>query len=109
MIPLIESRRAEVAALCRRYGVRRLDLFGSAASGRFDAVTSDLDFVADFADPLVPGYARRYLAFAEALEELFGRPVDVVTERSIKSPWFRQAVDASRQSVYDAGSTPTAA
>ncbi len=109
MILLVERHRSEIAALCRRYGVRRLDLFGSATGDRFDEATSDLNFVADFADPLVPGYARRYLAFAEALEELFGRPVDVVTERSIKSPYFRASVDATRQPIYDERDEPAVA
>ena len=101
MIDLIEAHRAEVDALCRQYGVLRLDLFGSAATGNFDPSTSDLDFVATFADTRKPGYADRYLSFAEALEALFERPVDVVTERSIRNPYFRQSVEASRQLVYD--------
>ncbi len=45
---------ATLPALCRRFGVRRLDLFGSAASGRFDPGRSDLDFVVSFADLLPP-------------------------------------------------------
>ena len=101
MIDVVEQHRDEIRALCREYGVRRLDLFGSAATGAFDAATSDLDFVATFADTHVPGYADRYLGFAEALEALFGRPVDVVTEPSIKNPYFRQTVEATRQPVYD--------
>ena len=101
VIPLVARHRAAVAALCSRDGVRWLDHFGSAADGRVDDATSDLDFVADFADPLVPGFARRYLAFAETLETLPGRPVDVVTERAIETPGFRAPVDASRQPVYD--------
>src|SRR5687768_13753792 len=109
MIDLIEQRLDAVRALCRTYGVRRLDLFGSAATGTFDAATSDLDFVATFADTRSPGYADRYLGFAEALEALLGRPVDVVTERSIRSPYFRQAVEASRQPIYDERDTPAAA
>jgi uncharacterized protein len=109
MIPLVAERRDEIAELCRRFGVRRLDLFGSAADGRFDEATSDLDFVADFADPLVPGYADRYFDFTEALEVMFGRPVDVVTERSIKNPYFRRTVDATRQLVYDGRDATTAA
>jgi uncharacterized protein len=100
MIPLVAERRDEIAELCRRFGVRRLDLFGSAADGRFDEATSDLDFVADFADTDVPGYAFRFIDFAEALEALFGRRVDVVTERSIKRPRFRASVAAQRQPVY---------
>lgn len=109
MIPLVARQTEAIAALCRRFGVRRLDLFGSAATGRFDEASSDLDFVAEFADPSVPGYADRYLGFTEALEELFGRPVDVLTERQIRSPWFREAVEATRQPVYDERIAATAA
>lgn len=101
MIPLVAQHRAEIAALCRRYGVRRLDLFGSATGDRFDPEQSDLDFVADFADTDVPGYAFRYIDFAEALEALFDREVDVVTEGSIKRPRFRASIDAQRQRLYD--------
>src|SRR5215207_10375023 len=106
---LIENHRDAIRALCQRYGVRRLDLFGSAATGAFDAVTSDLDFVATFVDTQSPGYADRYLGFAEALEALFDRSVDVITERSIRNPYFRQAVEASRQTIYDERDAPAAA
>jgi predicted nucleotidyltransferase len=44
MLPLIEQHRAEIEQLCRRYEVRRLELFGSAARGEFDPRHSDLDF-----------------------------------------------------------------
>ena len=106
---VIEQHRDAIRALCQQYGVRRLDLFGSAATGAFDAATSDLDFVAEFADTRSPGYADRYLGFAEALETLFGRPVDVITERSIRNPYFRQSVEASRQPISDERDAPAAA
>ena len=106
---LIEEQREAIRALCQEYGVRRLDLFGSAATSAFDAATSDLDFVATFAETRSPGYADRYLGFAEALEMLFGRSVDVITERSIRNPYFRQAVEASRQPIYDERDAPAAA
>jgi predicted nucleotidyltransferase len=105
----IENHRDAIRALCQQYGVRRLDLFGSVATGAFDAATSDLDFVATFTDTRSPGYVDRYLAFAEALETLFARPVDVITERSIRNPYFRQAVAASRQPIYDERDAPAAA
>lgn len=100
MIGLIEEHRADINRLCRQYGVLRLDIFGSAATGAFDAATSDLDFIATFTDTEKPGYARRYLAFAEALEALFNRPVDLLTEGSIRNPYFRQTVTATRQRVF---------
>lgn len=109
MIDVIADHRDAIRDLCRQYGVRRLDLIGSAATGAFDDATSDLDFIATFADTRVPGYADRYLNFAEALEALFARPVDVVIERSIRNPYFRQAVEASRQPIYDERNTTAAA
>jgi uncharacterized protein len=107
MIPLIERHKADLATLCRRYGVRRLDVFGSAAKGDFQD-TSDLDFIATFVDT-GPGYADRYLGFAEALEALFERKVDLLTERSIQNPYFRKSVEATRQNIYDRRSQEAAA
>lgn len=102
MIDLIEKHRAEIGALCRQYGVLRLDLFGSAASGAFNEATSDLDFIATFADTRKPGYADRFLDFADALESLFGRSVDLITDGSIRNPYFQEEVDETRQPVYRA-------
>jgi hypothetical protein len=96
----IQAHKAELHALCRAHGVERLELFGSATSETFDAASSDLDFVVQFADTS-PGYADRYLDFAEALEALFGRDVDLVTERSLSNPYFRKTVDSTREVVYD--------
>jgi len=101
MIPLIEHAKDDIAALCRRYRVVRLDLFGSAATGAFREDGSDLDFVVAFADTRAPDYADRYLDLAESLEALLGRKVDLVTERSIRNPYFRRAVEATRQPVYE--------
>lgn len=101
MLAEIEQKRRQVEQLCRQYRVLRLDLFGSAATGAFSPATSDFDFVARFADTRSPDYADRYLDFAEALERLFGRRVDVVTERSIRNPYFRAEVDRTRQAVYE--------
>jgi predicted nucleotidyltransferase len=100
LIPLIEDHLDEIRALCIEYGVSRLEVFGSAANGTFRPETSDLDFIATFADPGVGTYADRYLDLAESLEALFSRRVDLMTERSIRSPRFRREVDATRRVVY---------
>jgi uncharacterized protein len=100
MIPLVEQRIGALTELCRRFGVRRLDLFGSAATGGCRDAASDLDFVVAFADTRSAGYADRYLLFAEALEALFGREVDLLTERAIRNPYLRREVEATRQNVY---------
>jgi predicted nucleotidyltransferase len=109
MVSEVEQRRPAVADLCRRYRVARLRLFGSAATGAFDAATSDLDFIAEFADRQAPDYADRYLDFAEALEHLFQRHVDVVTQRSVRNPLFRAEIERTARVVYEEHSTEAAA
>jgi len=85
-----------------------LEVFGSAVTESFDPDTSDLDFIVDFADRS-PGYADRYLALAEALEGLFNRNVDLVTERSLSNPYFTDSVDKTRMVLYDQASEEAAA
>ncbi len=48
MIDLIQRHQQEIADICRRQGIQRLDVFGSAATGKFDAQSSDVDFIAEF-------------------------------------------------------------
>jgi uncharacterized protein len=97
--PLIDHRD-EIARLCREYGVERLEVFGSAADGRFDPKRSDFDFIARFAPEALESIARRYVAFAEALEQVLGRHVDLMTDRPIENPYLRRAVDATRREIY---------
>jgi predicted nucleotidyltransferase len=102
MLPMIEIHRAEVANLCRPLGVRRLDVFGSAVSGCFDAARSDLDFLVEF-DNLEPAvYAEAWLLLHEQLESLFGCPVDLVTLAAVRNPYFRERALAVRETVYAA-------
>ncbi len=103
MQPLLKNRQPELRVLCRRFGVSRLEVFGSAATESVDPDSSDLDFIVDFADRS-PGYADRYLAFGEALKELFDCEVDLVTERSLSNPYFQESVDETRRVLYDEAS-----
>lgn len=99
---MIEERRQDLAQLCERFGVRRLELFGSAATGRFDPASSDLDFLVDF-EPAVPGVlADHYLGLLTALEDLFGATVDLVMIKAVKNPYFLQGIETSRTLLYAA-------
>ncbi len=101
MIPSLASAVPQVARLCEEHGVRKLAAFGSAVSGRFDPEASDFDFVVSFQDTASHGYADRYLDFAEALERLLGRKVDLVTERSIRRPSFRRSIESAHEIIYE--------
>ncbi len=96
----IHQHRALIAALCRRHGARRLDLFGSATRDDFDDQRSDLDFLVEFEDLEPAEYAQAYFALKEGLERLFERPVDLVTENNLGNPYFRQRVQSERQNLY---------
>ena len=88
MIAEIALRREEVRALCRRFGVRRLALFGSAARDDFDPERSDLDFLYEFEAKPPGGYADAFFGLKESLESLFGRPVDLVAAESYPQSLF---------------------
>lgn len=103
MLPLIEAKKAELAALCRRHHVRRLDVFGSAARGDFDESRSDIDFLVEFdrADP--EGLTlRTYLGLKESLESLFGRSVDLVEPGAVRNPYIKASIERSREPVFGA-------
>jgi uncharacterized protein len=89
-----------VAELCRRHGVVRLELFGSAATGADDPVRSDLDFLVEF-EPLPEGkYADAYFGLFEGLEALFHRHIDLVVASAIKNRYFRESVDRTKTLLY---------
>ena len=98
----VDARRADVAALCRRFHVRELDLFGSAARGGFYPARSDLDFVVTFEDLPPVDFAEAFFGLRAGLAALFGRPVDLLTADSIRNPYLRESIERSRQVLYAA-------
>lgn len=98
--PLPPADDPRLADLCRRYHVCRLDLFGSVATGSADPETSDVDLLVQFA-PLEPAdYADTYFGFLEALQDLFGRPVDLVTAPALSNPYFQRRVLSERRNLF---------
>jgi len=102
VIDLIEKNRAAITELCRQFKVQRLAVFGSAASSRFDPARSDVDFLYTL-QSVPPGeYSNNFFGFANALESLLGRRVDLVSEKSVRNPYFRESIEESRQPLYEA-------
>jgi hypothetical protein len=95
----IEARRADIARICVRLGVRRLELFGS---GTRSSSPRDLDFLADLGDRPPAQYAEAYFALREELERLFAKPVDIVTPPGLANPYFRQRVEQEKTLLYAA-------
>lgn len=103
MIDLIEQNREQIVALCKKHGVKRLELFGSAARGDdFDPATSDIDFfyVMDHEDH--DDLADRYFSVREQLEEVLHRRVDMVSLLDAKNPYFLRLANRDRVVLYAA-------
>lgn len=102
MHELIERRLKELIPLCRRFHVAELELFGSALTTRFDPATSDLDFAVRFLPAAEDDPAGAFFGLKFALEDLFEKPVDLVMRKSIRNPYFRKALEASKTRLYAA-------
>ena len=100
MISEIDKNRDSISRLCQKFGVKRLEVFGSAATGAFESTRSDVDFVVDFEDLQDQGLFKRYFGLKEELAALFGRPVDLVMADAMKNPYFIESVNRTRQPVY---------
>lgn len=100
--PLVESKRSELEGLCRKYGVSRLELFGSATTPEFDPKTSDLDFLVEFASMREGAFLCTFFGLKADLETLFGRRVDLVEPVAIRNQYFRRGVEATRELLYAA-------
>ena len=103
MYPYLNTHREQIGALCRKYGVRRLEVFGSASdSERFDTARSDVDLLVEFDQGPNGSYADRYFGLLEDLSTLLHRPVDLVIERAVRNPYFLESLRATRQLIYQA-------
>jgi hypothetical protein len=102
MIDLIRDNLDKIHELCERYHVQRLEIFGSAADGRYREGESDLDFIVEFSPTVRTGIARVYFDLLQALEELLQRPVDllILREEYGINPYFLREVAKSREVIH---------
>lgn len=100
MLPAVATQLDEIASICRRHHIRRLEVFGSAArGGDFDARHSDIDFLLEF-EPDAHADIGTYFEAKAALEALLGRNVDLLEQGAVKNPYLRRQIDRERKVVY---------
>ena len=98
MSPLIEDNLEAIGRLCRLYGVRKLELFGSILRQDFDPEHSDVDLLVEF-EPHVADSFANFLDLKEALEQRLGRPVDLVKLGAIRNRRLRHHIEQSKSAV----------
>ena len=101
---VITRNREKIAELCRTHHVRRLSVFGSAVREDFNAETSDIDLLVEFEGDAetIPDYAGNYFDLMFALGELFAKKVDLLTDKYVRNPYLRRAIDADKVMLYAA-------
>ena len=100
----IAQRHEALSALCRKYGVARLEVFGSAARAvDFDAAASDIDFLVEFKEEERDLSALgQFFGLSHELEHLLKRKVDLIEAGAVKNPFLLQGINSSRELVYAA-------
>ncbi len=102
MIPLIKEQRTKLIKACKELKIKYMYVFGSAVNGEFNN-ESDIDFLINFEEGISYSlYAENYFKLHHLLEKLFGRKIDLLTERSIKNPFFKKAIDETKELIYEA-------
>ena len=98
---LIEMNIDKIIELCRKFHVRKLWVFGSILTSRFND-RSDVDLCVDFDRNKIDllDYADNFFDFQYALEDIFGRRVDITEDTAVRNPYFREELDETRKLIY---------
>ena len=90
-----------IISLFEKHKIKDAYLFGSAITGEFDEEKSDVDFLVNFidgVDPLEKGELLWSLRFS--LEDNLNRPIDLITETSLKNPYFIEEINEKKMKIY---------
>ncbi len=95
----LEKYNSEIDKLCRSHSVKSLYAFGSVLTDQFNT-KSDIDLIVDFINVSVEDYADNYFDLKFSLQDIFQRPIDLLEERAIKNPYFKQSINQQKRLVY---------
>lgn len=102
MVRVLEDKREAIAEACARFGVARLDAFGSALRDDFRLGESDVDLLVEFR-PMDPfALVDAYFGLLDELRELLATDVDLVMSDAIKNRYIAANVERTKQAVYAA-------
>lgn len=99
---IIQNNLAQLNEICKNFGVKRLYIFGSVSTDKFDDLTSDIDLIAEFdqMDPIEKG--EKLMGLWDHFEELFGRKVDLLSRTKVRNPFLQTGIDTTKQLIYEA-------
>lgn len=98
----LDKYKNQIDNLCRANNVGALFAFGSVLTPHFGN-NSDVDLIVSIneTDPLV--YGENYFNLKFALEDMFGRKVDLLETKAIRNEIFKQHIDKQKKLIYERG------
>ena len=96
---VLDKYKKDINQLCSNHKVRQLYAFGSVLTNNFTN-ESDIDLLVNFEPIDVSQYADNYFDFKFSLQKILNRPIDLLEEKAIKNPYFRQSINLKRQLIY---------
>lgn len=101
MKSFLADKLPELTAILKLYRVKKAYAFGSVCTEAFNA-ESDVDLLVRFEDGIEPvEYSDNYFNLLFRLRDFLGREVDLVSETSLKNPYFIRSVNSTRQTIYE--------
>ena len=98
---ILKNRQDELKNLCVTLKIKRLYVFGSAVTDKFNN-ESDIDFLISFVDNLsVEEYTNNFFILHRKLREIFEREIDIVTERTLSNPYFIESINETKELIYE--------
>jgi len=98
----IKKYEKRLADLCNNnLAVNKLYFFGSALSSRFNEDTSDIDILVEVAELPPEERGENLIILWDNLELLFNRKVDLLTENSLRNPFFKKEIERTKKLIYD--------
>jgi len=95
-----KKHQKNIEDICKALNVKRLGTFGSVNTNKFNK-NSDIDLLVLFDEKDDTDLFSRYFELKEKLENLFGREVDIVTEKSLRNPYFIKSMEKSKNIIYE--------
>jgi len=96
---LIDQNITKIKKLCESHRVDHLYVFGSILTNKFSE-KSDVDLIVSFKEMELLRYADNYFDFKFSLENILQRPVDLLEEKAIRNPYFKQSIDKQKKLIY---------
>ncbi len=101
MNTIVTDRIEELKKLCSIYSVKSMYVFGSVCTDKFND-NSDIDILISFDNIPIETYTDNYFELHYKLQDLFGRKIDLLTDKSLSNPYFIKGLEQTKQLIYAA-------